>query len=225
MTFTLATSIYIAHLLDQVEQASMFIEEAEALSCDVDSKVALCHALMVRAMVVLDRGAPTSPWLPEVLALGRHFDITNFLDWHDLTVVRLATHVLAAGVEMNYATALVYKRRLQALTAHVKYWLWEIKLRVLGAFSVSYPGEPLVQSGKDDRRTLDMLKTIVTYGGREVAIDHLSVVLWPDADGDSAEGVLDMAIHRLHKLFDNADAIAVSSGKVGFNMYLYGLDL
>jgi len=225
VAFTLATSAYIAHLLGQAEQADTFAEEAEALSRDVDSKVALCHTLMVRAVMALDRGAPTSPWLPEALALGRRFGITNFPGWHDPMVARLAAHALATGIETNYVTALVRKRRLQAPTARVKHWPWEIELRVLGAFSVSCSGEPLAQSGKGNRRTLDTLKAIVAYGGREVAIDHLSAALWPDADGDSAKGAFDVAIHRLRKLLGNADAIVVSNGKVGLNMHLCGLDL
>lgn len=225
VAFTLATSAYIKHLLGHAGQADAFADEAEALSRELDSQVALHHTLMVRAVIALDRGTSTSPWLPEALALGRRFGITNFPGWHGPMIARLAAHALATGIEKDYVTGLVRKRGLQAPAAPLKNWPWEIDLRVLGSFSVSCSGQPLTQSGKGNRRTLDTLKAIIAYGGREVAIDHLSAALWPDADGDSAKGAFDVAIHRLRKLLGNADAILVSNGKVGLNASLCGLDL
>ena len=180
---------------------------------------------MVRAVMALDRGTSTHPWLQEALALGQRFGITNFPGWHGPMVARLAAHALATGIQTDYVTALVRKRGLQAPTVQSKHWPWEINLHVLGTFRVTCTGTPLAQSGKGNRRTLDTLKAIIAYGAREVAIELLSAALWPDADGDSAKGAFDVAIYRLRKLLGNADAIQVSNGKVGLNANLCGLDL
>lgn len=225
VAFSLSTCAYVNHLLGHGAQADTLAAHAEVLARQIDSHVALYQALVVRAAIALERGLSTSPWLAEALALGKRFGIMNFPGWHAGMMARLAAHALATGVEADYVTALVRKRDLQAPAARLKNWPWEIDIRVLGAFSVNRSGNPLAQSGKGNRRTLDTLKAIIAYGAREVAIDHLAAALWPDADGDSAKGAFDVAIHRLRKLLGNADAIQVANGKVSLNTSLCGLDL
>lgn len=223
--FCLATSAYINHLLGHDARADALATEAEALARQIDSKVALFQALAIRAAIALDRSQSANPWLAEALALGKRFGVTNFPGWHAGMMASLAAHALAEGIETEFVTALVRKRSLQAPTTRLKHWPWDIDIRVLGTFSVSCAGKPLAQSSKGSRRTLDTLKAITAYGGRDVAIDHLTAALWPDADGDTAKGAFDVAIHRLRKLLGNAEAIQVGNGKVSLDTRLCGVDL
>jgi len=223
--FSLSTCAYVNHLLGHDARADALATEAEALAREIDSKGVLFQALAVRAAIALDRGLPADTWLAEALALGKRFGIANFPGWHAGMMASLAAHALAAGMEVDYVTALVRKRGLQAPATRLKRWPWEIDICVLGTFSVSCAGKPLVQSSKGNRRTLDTLRAIIAYGGRDVAIDHLTAALWPDADGDTAKGAFDVAIHRLRKLLGNAEAIQVGSGKVSLDARLCGLDL
>ncbi|MCO5398230.1 BTAD domain-containing putative transcriptional regulator [Ralstonia soli] len=225
VAFSLATSAYVNHVLGHDTRADALAMEAEALARQIDSKVALFQALAVHAAIALDRGQSANPWLAEALALGKRFGVTNFPGWHAGMMASLAAHALAEGIESEYVTALVRKRRLQAPTTRLKHWPWDIDIRVLGTFRVSCSGKPLAQSGKGNRRTLDTLKAIIAYGGRDVAIDHLTAALWPDADGDTAKGAFDVAIHRLRKLLGNTEAIQVGNGKVNLDTRLCGVDL
>jgi len=69
-------------------------------------------------------------------------------------------------------------------------------------------------SGKAQKRPLDLLKALISFGGRGIPINKLADTLWPDADGDSAYQSLTMALRRLRKIIGKKKAITLSEGKL-----------
>ena len=102
---------------------------------------------------------------------------------------------------------------------------WPLRVRTLGAFEVALAGRALEQGVKGKRRTLDLLKVLAAFGGRRVAIERITAALWPDAEGDSAKGAFDVAMHRLRKLAGGAHFFQVSGGSVSLNEDACWLDV
>lgn len=100
-----------------------------------------------------------------------------------------------------------------------------VRVRALGTFEVLHGDVPLGAAGKGSPRTLDLLKAIIAFGGRDVAVEKIAATLWPDADGDLAKGAFDVAVHRLRRLVGNHPFLVVRSGKVNLDPVLCWLDV
>lgn len=98
-------------------------------------------------------------------------------------------------------------------------------MRALGCFEVLLNDTPLTTRGKGSPRTLNLLKAIVAFGGRDVPIEKLAETLWPDAEGDLAKGAFDVAVHRLRKLVGHGPFLIVQGGKVNLDPRLCWLDV
>jgi DNA-binding SARP family transcriptional activator len=100
-----------------------------------------------------------------------------------------------------------------------------VRVRTLGRFEVLLDGVPLTARAKGSPRTLNLLKAIVAFGGRDIAIDKMAETLWPDAEGDLAKCAFDVTIHRLRKLVGNMQFVRVCGGKVELDPMLCWLDV
>src|SRR5688572_22971143 len=75
-----------------------------------------------------------------------------------------------------------------------------VRVYTLGCFTVFTQDMPLTCSGRGQRKRLDLLRSLIAFGGRGVAIPKLAQVLWPDTDGDMAKHALETTLYRLRKL-------------------------
>lgn len=89
---------------------------------------------------------------------------------------------------------------------------------------IEVEGKPLEQSGKSQKKILELLEVLVTLGGRNVNCDQLTEILWPDAEGDLARQSLETALHRLRKLIGK-EAVLLNSGMISLNDSYCWLDL
>ena len=87
-----------------------------------------------------------------------------------------------------------------------------IKIFTLGRFNILRDGYPIQFVGKVQRKPLELLKAIISFGGREVSADQLSDALWPDAEGDMANQSFNTTLHRLRRLIGNDMAIKFHGG-------------
>jgi DNA-binding SARP family transcriptional activator len=115
--------------------------------------------------------------------------------------------------------------RLPAALPRSAYGRWAVQVRVLGPFEVMHGDAPLRSTRKGSPRTLDLLKAIIAFGGRDVSIEKIAATLWPDADGDLARGAFDVSVHRLRKLVGSRSFVTVHEGKVALNPGLCWLDV
>ena len=87
----------------------------------------------------------------------------------------------------------------------------------LGRFSLLLNGEPAEFGRKAPRRPLELLKTIIALGGREISTASLMSALWPDVDGDTAQRSFDTTLHRLRKILGTGRVLTLKEGKVSLD--------
>lgn len=144
-------------------------------------------------------------WLPEMMA-------------------NLCTRALEAGIEVPYVRRLIEKRGLEPPDTTILTWPWPLKIYTLGRFVIERRGKPLHSSGKAQHKPLDLLKVLIALGGRDVNTRVLTEALWPDAEGDAAQGAFDATLHRLRRLLGVENAVQLKDGKLGFNDRLCWVD-
>jgi two-component SAPR family response regulator len=92
-----------------------------------------------------------------------------------------------------------------------------VSLFTLGRFSLLLNGKPPEFGRKAPRRPLEMLKTIIALGGREVSIASLMSELWPEVDGDTAQRSFDTTLHRLRKTLGDDRVLVLKDGKLSLD--------
>lgn len=86
-----------------------------------------------------------------------------------------------------------------------------IEIYTLGRFSVKIAVDtPLAVRRKS--KPLELLKTIIAQGGRQVSCEKVMSTLWPYAEGDIARRNFDTTLHRLRRLLENPRAITLHNG-------------
>jgi len=83
---------------------------------------------------------------------------------------------------------------------YLEEWPYPVKIYTLGRFDILRNDEPLFFPGKEQKKPLEMLKTLIAFGGRDVPEERLTDALWPDADGDLAHKSFEMTLVRLRRL-------------------------
>ena len=92
-----------------------------------------------------------------------------------------------------------------------------VSIFTLGRFSLLLNGKPAEFGRKVPRRPLELLKTIIALGGREISTASLMSALWPDVDGDTAQRSFDTTLHRLRKIVGDDRVLVLKDGKLSLN--------
>jgi two-component SAPR family response regulator len=93
----------------------------------------------------------------------------------------------------------------------------QVSIFTLGRFSLLLNGKPAEFGRKAPRRPLELLKTIIALGGREISTASLISVLWPDVDGDTAQRSFDTTLHRLRKILGDRRVLMLKEGKLSLD--------
>lgn len=160
------------------------------------------------------------------LALGSRQGYVNMPRWKNEAMSLLCSRALEHGIETEYALMLIRKRGLvqtagAAMTRRnapmPRNWPYPIKIYATGKFEILKDGKPLVFSGKAPKKPLEMLKTLVALGGKDITEESISDALWPDADGDMAHQSFATTLKRLRELLGLKEAIRLSGGLVSID--------
>jgi two-component SAPR family response regulator len=92
----------------------------------------------------------------------------------------------------------------------------EIRIYTLGRFSLLKQHGEVRISGKGQRKSLELLKTVIALGGREIGETRINEALWPDSEGDVAHTAFAVTLHRLRKLI-GAKALVLIDGRLTLN--------
>jgi hypothetical protein len=95
--------------------------------------------------------------------------------------------------------------------------LLPVTIFTLGRFSILIDGKPAEFGRKFPKRPLELLKAIIAQGGREISISRLTVLLWPDVDGDKATRSFDTTLHRLRKILGDDRVLVLRDGKLSLD--------
>jgi len=92
-----------------------------------------------------------------------------------------------------------------------------VEIFAFGPFSVLKDGAPLVHCRKTPKKPTALLKVLLAFGGRDVSGRQLTDALWPDEEGDAAQNVLAVTLHRLRRLLGENDAVVLHDGRVSLD--------
>ena len=92
-----------------------------------------------------------------------------------------------------------------------------VTIFTLGRFSLLTNGQSADLGRKAPKRPLELLKAIVAQGGREISLSRLTLLLWPDVDGDKAIRSLDTTLHRLRKILSDDRVLVLRDGKLSLD--------
>jgi DNA-binding SARP family transcriptional activator len=154
--------------------------------------------------------------LREGLRAGREKGYVDVYLWIPGFLERIAAEALERGIETDYVRDLVRKKALAPDGAihYTEDWPWPLKIYTMGRFALVRDGDRIPYSRRSQQRPLQMLKALISMGGRNVSKDHLTEVLWADADGDMAEQSFTTTLSRLRKLLGYEKALLLSDGRL-----------
>ena len=138
--------------------------------------------------------------------------------------VPLFALALERGIEPEYVRGRIRERRLAAPSPAAAGWPWPLAVRTLGAFELARDGQPVVSSGKAQKKPLELLKALVAHGGRNVDAALLTAKVWPDAEGDDAKNSFDSNLYRLRRLVAVDHALTLADGRLSLNPAVVWVD-
>ncbi len=124
-------------------------------------------------------------------------------------LAELCCKALQSGIETEYVQDLVKKRSLMPaqVPVEIECWPWAVRIYTLGRFGLVREGTPVQFSRKSQQKPLEMLKALISLGGRGIRKEQLQDLLWTDVEGDTAHQNFEITLHRLRKLLGVERAI------------------
>ena len=174
--------------------------------------------LLAEAYGRLREGDEADALLPlrEGLRVGRENGYFDAYLWRPGVLEKAAAKALELGIETGYVRELVRRNALvpEDVIADPAHWPWPLKVYSLGGFSVLKGDKPLTFSRKVQRKPLMMLKALLGLGGKDVPLEELTDILWPDAEGDLAHQSFATTLARLRTVLGNEKALALRGGRL-----------
>jgi two-component SAPR family response regulator len=98
-----------------------------------------------------------------------------------------------------------------------------VRIFTFGRFSILLNNQTANFSNSGQKKSLELLKTLIAFGGREVGEVRLCEALWPDSDGDVAHTTFSVTLHRLRKLI-GTDTLLLNDSRLTLNSEVCWVD-
>jgi DNA-binding SARP family transcriptional activator len=182
--------------------------------------------LVIEALIALNRQDKKQclERMNKAIAISKAQGIRCFLCFKQSHIAHLLATAIEAGLEREYIKDLIRRNNLtppiypiekgDAGWIWMEDWPWQIKIFTLGRFEIFKDDKKVEFSGKTQKKPLELLKTIISLGGRDVSEKDISDALWPDSDGDMAHQSFKITLRRLRKLLRREDAVQLLEGRV-----------
>jgi ATP/maltotriose-dependent transcriptional regulator MalT/DNA-binding SARP family transcriptional activator len=219
----------VCHETGKFEQRDRHLEECRLYGELYQSHLFLFMAGLAQAQYAMNDGDHNSAaeFLQKAMAAGEREGYYNFSFWRAPVLIPLLIFCLKRGIEVTYVQKIIKKRKLRPPQPpqHLENWPWPIRIYTFGRFSVLRNGTPLVFGRKAPIKVLELLKALISFGGRKVNEDRLSGWLWPDSDGDGAKQALASTLFRLRKWLGEKNVIIRSQGRISLDPYSCWVDV
>lgn len=207
------------HTLGENRQASEHLARAFNVAHHIKSEYFTFLCLLSEAHFALDQEDEASALtsIRKALELGKEQRYLNSMVDQPSVIMRLCAKALEAEIEVDYAQEIIRKRKLvlDEPPVHLENWPWAVQIFTLGRFELVIDGEPFRSSKKAQKKPLEMLKVLTSFGeGKEVNRDRLSDTLWPQSEGDRAQRAFDTTLHRLRQLLGHDKALTLREGRL-----------
>lgn len=146
--------------------------------------------------------------------------------WLHNMLSELCEFALAEGIETEYARKLiaVYQLKPADMLVVNEAWPYPIKIYTLGEFRLIKNGEPVQDKKQATKKSIDIIKALISMGGVNINAQALSAALWPGQEGDASMNVLTTTLYRLRK-FVGQDVIQYINGRISLNQDLCWVDV
>jgi DNA-binding SARP family transcriptional activator len=210
------------HELNRDDEAMSHLAESRAFASSSGLRYFDFTCFLMEARFAFDKGDDFTGLisLRKALSIGNEKEFMNVhLLWIPAMMAELCQKALEAGIEVDYVRRLIRKRNLMPDPPPIdcEQWPWPLRIYTLGRFEIVRHGEALQFLGKVQKRPLELLKMLVSNGGREISEEYIGDCLWPDATGDVASGTLRTTLSRLRKLLGVDGAIRFQEGKASLD--------
>lgn len=219
---------HLFHEKGDDRKARASLSKAREFSRKARSPFCEYMCLLTNAWLLLNRGDEKQMLhaLQQAMAIGREKGLVNFWGWQSDVMSRLCAKALEAGIEVDYVRGLIRKRVLTAgpESFHIDNWPWPLKVYTMGRFSVNRDGEMIRFAGKTQRKPMEMLKVLITLGGRNIKEDRVRETLWPETEDGAAHSAFTTTLSRLRKLIGH-EAVTISEGMLSLNPHYCWVDV
>lgn len=155
--------------------------------------------------------------LERTLKMARGKDLSILRQLPTNIISCLCARALVEDVQTDVVREFIREQRMPAMLGGCcEQWPWPVRLYTLGRFSLVIDGSPMTSSTKAQHRPLELLKLIISLGGRGVNVGRVCDELWPDQEGDAAYKSFTVTLYRLRKMMGN-DTVLLSDGKLSLN--------
>jgi ATP/maltotriose-dependent transcriptional regulator MalT/DNA-binding SARP family transcriptional activator len=205
------------------EAADELLGRARLMGSRLKSRFPEFSTLLAEAHFAFDRGRESKGLsiLRKAFSIGKEggYEHTYLSAWMPAILTRLCAKALEAGIEEEYVQDLVRRRGLLAdpSVKSLENWPWPIKIYTLGGFELIKDGKPFEFAGKTKRKPIELLKAVLSLGGRDVRQEILCDLLWPEADGASAHSAFTTTLSRLRRILGDDEALRVRDGRVSLD--------
>lgn len=100
-----------------------------------------------------------------------------------------------------------------------------IYIQTLGQFTIEIDNNTSTIKRKASAKPMDLLKCLLSFGGKQVSQEKIIEALWPDAIGDNAQNVFNTTLCRLRKFLKYKNAITLKNGLLSLNTALIQVDI
>ncbi len=147
--------------------------------------------------------------------LGQEKDMKASAVWPPRMVSTLCSLALEHDIEPDYARSIIniYHYAPQDALHLSEHWPWPIKIYTLGRFGILLDEQAI----DTESRPFDLLKTLLALGGRDVHIEKIMDILWPEAEGDQARASFKTTLHRLRKALGDMDVLVLKNHRLSLN--------
>lgn len=208
----------VLFLLGDADAGLTLIRQARAEGRSMKAQTVEYLTFLAEAEVAMETGDEPAclDCLRRAFAVGSAQQFQNHTWWSSKVMARLYAKALAHGIEEKYVVALVRKRRLSPPehTEGLESWPWPFRIHTLGRFAVLKDDKPMDFAGKASRKPLELLKTLIAFGGEDVNEDALTDALWPELEGDQAQRSFETALYRLRKLLGDDTILVLKDRKL-----------
>lgn len=212
---------WLLYQLGQPVEALDHLNRCRTIGRGMQSRLLEYFCLTIEASASIIQGQPdvAAQRLGAALALDREMGgvVAPFRPAREWT--RLYALALDHGIEVDHVRAMIRKRRLVPDTPplEIENWPWTYRFYTLGRFGVVRDDKAVSLSGRSQKKPIELLKTLIALGGREVAQQKLIEILWPDAEGDAAQHTFETTLYRLRRFLGKEDPILLKDGRLSLD--------
>ncbi|MEM7404887.1 MAG: BTAD domain-containing putative transcriptional regulator [Pseudomonadota bacterium] len=180
--------------------------------------LAMVHYVGAEIALARRQPARARPLLRAALQSAASLGLHRTLFFAPCRFAKLLAFALRHQLEPGFARQLIHALDLEPadIVTDPAEWTFDVEVYVLGEFRLVRDGQSVGFGRKAPRRALQLLHAIIAAGGRNVAFSRLTLLLWPDLDGDAATRALRTALYRLRKIVGEG-ALETSEDGVSIN--------